>query len=320
MRISENQFRELLTRYVKGEATQEEEKLLGLFFESYQKEDIMDAASRLPAHAKEEMLRNIYDKIGLPAAAARNWGWRIAAAVSLILVVSFVFFRNDLLNVTEEAASVTMIDESSPLGQKASLVLPDGTKVTLNSGSSIRYPSRFSITNREVILTGEAYFEVVPDPAKPFIIQAGITSTQVLGTTFNICAVTGKNVEVTLVEGSVKVRSTAENSAVLQPSQQAVIDAATSLITLQHVDVRRFTSWKDNLIFLENTSLKEAAGVLEKWYDVRITLQNPRLEKCLITAKYQDESLENVLKSLEFLLKVEIRKNGKQITINGKGC
>jgi ferric-dicitrate binding protein FerR (iron transport regulator) len=131
----------------------------------------------------------------------------------------------------------------------------------------------------------------------------------------------GKNVEVTLVEGKVNVVSSSGESSLLRPNQQAVIAVNSAEVSTKDVNVLRFTSWKDNILFFEHTTLAQAIAEIESWYAVSIEIRNPALLKCVITAKYQDEPLGNVLSSFQFLLNLNIRKvDATHYTLDGQGC
>jgi len=324
MSIKPNQFKELLDRYLAGKASPEEARLLDDFFNSYEKEVLHDLTLQSDDRIKAEIRERILKRIPVREKARRQLVpktlWRMAASVALIAIAAYlVIWYAGVLK--EDQPAVVRIEQFAPRGQKLSLELPDGSKVILNSETYISYPEKFSDNNREVTLSGEAYFEVKPDILKPFVVLTDQTTTEVLGTTFNINVVKGSKTEITLIEGSVKVATETGERTVLKPHQQAVIDYASVTLRTQDIDVENFTSWKDNVIYFNKTRLAEAVPALEKWYNVEIEVVNPALNQCIITGKYQEEPLENVLHSFEFLLNANIeRQDERHITINGKGC
>lgn len=319
MNFTKQQFQQLLNRYIQGKASPEEEKLLDLFFESYQKENLAETVDQLDEKTQSELLQRI----------SRTIPWKkehrtLKFALKIAASIGFIFFVGYILTarlVDRPDSPARFVKESTKKGEKLSIQLPDGTHVVLNAESSITYPEAFVSKKREITLTGEAYFEVVHNLQRPFIIYAQNSQTEVVGTSFNINTVKYHKTEVTLVEGKIKVRGDSGNSSVLTPGQQASIDYATSSITTKAVEVAKFISWKDNTIYFEETTLKNAIVILENWYNVDIELLNDSQENCKITAKYRDEPLENVLKSLQFLLKIEYNMDdGGRIIINGTGC
>lgn len=129
-----------------------------------------------------------------------------------------------------------------PRGGEYALVLSDGTKVHLNSMSSLRFPVAFTAGKREVELQGEAYFEV-SKTGHPFIVNANGMQVEVLGTTFNISAYPDEEYQTTLVNGSVKVSAEKGESLILKPSQQATIASSSNSIQVRTVDISFYTSW-----------------------------------------------------------------------------
>jgi transmembrane sensor len=322
MSINEHQFQELLDRYLKGQASEKEEKLLNQFFESYQKDD-SENDFHLDPNLKDEILHHIQLRTRTlkpePEAKPSIPLWlKIAASVSVLLVASYFLIPRKNLSTEEVLQPVALVSEQTSRGVKSIIELPDGTRVHLNSQSSISYAPNFPGNVREVVLTGEAYFDVTHNPDKPFIVRTSGTATQVLGTSFNVKS-TNEKIEVTLVNGRVNV-TIGDQSSLLEPNQQAVISTSANTIAKKNVDVSKYIGWKDNILYLEGVKLKDAVTTLEQWYNVDINIASPAIKNCVITAKYQNESLENVLNSIEFLLNAKIESNQQKISISGNGC
>jgi ferric-dicitrate binding protein FerR (iron transport regulator) len=271
---------------------------------------------------REELLRNVHARVGVDSRTPRYrlaTLWLPLAAVIGLFVVVWFFVNEPRTSSGDLAPAEAMMQETTNAGQKLLTRLPDGTQVHLNSSTTISYPPAFGPT-REVLISGEAFFDVVHD-TRPFVVRAGTVATEVLGTTFNIRSRGDADPEVTLVKGSVNVIADGGNSLILKPSQQAVIRLATGEIVFRDVDVARYVSWKENVLSFEQTTLEDAIAEIEMWYAVLIDVENPALLPCVITAKYQNEPLGNVLSSLQFLLKLKITRNGEgHYIINGEGC
>lgn len=321
MNISEKEFRELLDRYLSGTATPAERELLDAFFDSYD-EPVLDddVKSAADPRLRDEILQRIHVRTGEARRANRPITmWMAVAAALALFVVAYLFVIRPRKPV-EPDQPISLNEQKTVAGQKGFLTLPDGTTVYLNSDSRIFYPAAFGETSRDVTMDGEAFFEVVRD-GKPFVVQSRGMKTEVLGTRFNVKSRAGKNVEVTLVEGKVNVVSSSGESSLLRPNQQAVIAVNSAEVSTKDVNVLRFTSWKDNILFFEHTTLAQAIAEIESWYAVSIEIRNPALLKCVITAKYQDEPLGNVLSSFQFLLNLNIRKvDATHYTLDGQGC
>jgi transmembrane sensor len=324
MSISEHQFRQLLDRYLQGKASPEEISILDQFFDSYTKEHPGDIAGDNSLHSKEEILSAIHQRLQMNSDArstvAFRW-WKVAATISVIAMAFIIFYNTTSESQKDVSAVEALTTEQTHRGEKSTIELPDGTMVHLNSNSQVTFSQQFKGETREVNLIGEAYFVVSHDVAKPFIVITKNTTTKVLGTTFNIRAHHNKDIEITLVDGKINVGSSNGGQATLAPGQQAVISVDTQLINTKNVDVNQYIGWKDNILFFNRVTLVDAAERLGEWYDVNIDIKSPAIRNCMITGTYKNESLDNVLKSIQFLLGAKTdRLNEKNIVITGKGC
>jgi transmembrane sensor len=321
MSMTEPQFRGLLERYLSGQASPEERKLLDQFFDSYR-----DQNPGLPGMSdpvKDEILRNIRQRTDLgieivPTRRSRTW-LAIAASVALLVVAGYLLFLTDTsTDKGQTTAVIKTLTRTTARGQKTTVELPDGTTVMLNANSKLSYPETFGDSIREVTLEGEGYFDVTHDVSHPFIVRSGNTSTRVLGTSFNVYAVASA-VTVTLVEGKVNL-STGEANQTLLPNEQAVVSAGSASITKQNVDVAKYIGWKNNTLIFDHITVSEAFALMENWYNVDIETGDPVLGKCLVTANYKNESLENVLTSFRFMLNIDFKVDGHRVRVDGKGC
>ncbi|RAJ73467.1 FecR protein [Chitinophaga dinghuensis] len=183
---------------------------------------------------------------------------------------------NGQLQYTNEGTGgkVSTNSTSTPKGRQFALILPDGTKVWLNSESIITYPTAFTGNKRSVKLRGEAYFEVAEDPHHPFIVQVnGQTSVEVLGTDFNIKAYSNDaRMEATLVNGAVRVIQ-GQDKAILKPGQQAQM-TVSGMTVLSDVDIEQVSAWKDGLFNFEGILLLDAMHQIERWYNVKVQYEN----------------------------------------------
>lgn len=315
----EKELRRLLDRYAEGSITKEEMDLLDKFFEENKRE----ALNGEPNPGRYELLgRRLKKGIDEQIAPPARWRpvlYRVAASLALIGIVAYLVIlqRNDQPVTQEVPAMLTRLTDR---GQKVTLRLPDGTVVKLNSRSRLAFPEKFTGRTREVSLQGEAYFEVVHNPASPFIVSTSNSSVQVLGTSFNVNEKSTRGTEVTLVTGKVEVSSGNATPVQLKPNQQAVIRSDKAVIDTSAVDVSRFIEWKDDVLRFDKMPMTEVVSKLEDWYGTEIVIRTKAIEGCRITARYDSESLENVLKSLEFMLKGKYTLRDGKATISGKGC
>jgi ferric-dicitrate binding protein FerR (iron transport regulator) len=166
---------------------------------------------------------------------------------------------------------------STPKGRQYQLTLPDGSKVWLNAASSIKYPTAFTGQERNVQISGEAYFEVAKNSSQPFrvTVDNGM-KVAVLGTSFNINAYQDDNNSyTTLIDGAVRVTAAQSgNSTILKPAQQAVQANGSALTLNSNVDVEKVMAWKNGVFNFENASLEHVMKEIERWYDIDVIYKN----------------------------------------------
>jgi ferric-dicitrate binding protein FerR (iron transport regulator) len=223
-------------------------------------------------------------------------------------------------------STVSWASANSARGQKSLITLADGTKVYLNSGSSITYPETFEDDRREIILSGEAFFEVTEDKKRPLTVRTGDLVTRVLGTSFNVEAFPEQDIKVTVLTGKVqvqagKVESSADiNRLVLEPNEQAIYNEHSQL-ERRAVNGGNAIAWKSNTLYFDDHTIEEVATALERWYNVKITFENDNIRLCRINGQYKDMELQNVLKSIQYMYQVNFQYlNQNTVQLYGKGC
>lgn len=219
----------------------------------------------------------------------------------------------------ETAATIGYNTLTVPRGGEYLLVLADGTRVWLNSESSLRYPVSFS-GKREVTLTGEAYFEVAKDSKHPFTVSIASNKVEVLGTKFNVSAYPESKIYTTLAEGKVRVCNR-ETSVTLVANQQAVM-CETGDIDIKSVDASLFTSWSKGMYEFRQTELGDIAAQLSRWYNIDICFNDEKLKhKRFAGAIFRNNELSFAIEVIEKVSNVKfIRENDKIYIVNsGKG-
>lgn len=182
--------------------------------------------------------------------------------------------NNNTAAVTPEFNTIT-----TPRGGQYQVVLEDGTRVWLNAASSIKFPQAFTGTTREVELSGEAYFEVAKNKAKPFIVQANGTKVQVFGTHFNINAYADNNsITTTLLEGSVRM-SSGSSAVMLLPGQQGDAVINGSAIKVSPADIQQTMAWKNGLFIFHDLNITEVMKQVGRWYDVDVEYSDDDVKK-----------------------------------------
>ncbi len=207
---------------------------------------------------------------------------------------------------------------TTPKGGQYQVRLPDGSNVWLNAASSLRYPLRFSKMERQVELTGEAYFEIAHHPSIPFKVKTATQEVEVLGTHFNVNAYADEaSVKTTLLEGSVKVTQTQTHvSKLLKPGQQAIV---TNAISVRHVDTEQFVAWKDNLFMFNEDKLEHIMVMVGRWYNVDVVFIDSELRKELYSGSISKfVHVSQVLKKLELLGDVHFTLTDRTIKVTRK--
>ncbi|HTI07612.1 MAG TPA: FecR domain-containing protein [Puia sp.] len=213
----------------------------------------------------------------------------------------------------DEKSEVLYNSVTTPRGGQYQVVLADGTKVWLNAASSLRYPTIFSGKEREVELTGEAYFEVKHNTARPFRVKTGGQVIEDIGTAFNIHAYDDEPVaKTTLLEGAVKV--TGKTTLVLKPGQQAQQHKGGALSLTEGVDVEEVIAWKNGQISFANADFTSLMREVSRWYDVDIHYSGAVPSLHVFGLLDRRVYLSSIL---EFLQKngVRIKQEGRVLTI-----
>jgi transmembrane sensor len=219
-------------------------------------------------------------------------------------------YENNTLTKSEEIQYNLL---TIPRGGYYTLTLIDGTKVWLNSESSLKYPTEFLGNERLVTLTGEAYFEVAHINNKPFKVIANNQTVEVLGTHFNINAYTNEEqIATTLLQGSVKV-STANNAKILKPGQQA--NVFNNNITLKTVNVDDVVAWVNNDFVFENEELGSIMRKVARWYDIDVVCPTKMQDMQFTGSISRTKNIKQVLRIMDLTGTVHFKFEGRRITV-----
>lgn len=235
----------------------------------------------------------------------------VAASLAVVAMATFMITRR-AYTVSPLDATVSLVAE---YGQTKSITLEDGTRVSLNAGSTLLYPKTFKGGSRIVYLTGEGNFSVAKDPSRPFIVKSAHMDVQALGTCFCVHSYAGENtVRTTLKEGRVKVDVPAagEESYFLEPGMQIVYSIAENNVTLARVDAAKVMSWEDGYLSFTNATFPYIVSVLERRFNVTISYDSKKILHNSINVRFRpEESLEDDLEVLTLLIP------GSRYTIDG---
>ena len=242
-------------------------------------------------------------------AGLRIWH-KIAAAAMLLLITTLT-----ALLVTGGKDSVRTFRCAAPAGSRTQVTLPDGSVVWLNSGSELTYTNRFANSNRQVALRGEAFFEVKKHGGKPFTVHTTGYDVTVSGTRFNVSAYDGDSLSTTtLMDGKVEL-SDGQRQLTLAPGQAATLDHATGRLSLVRADTQA-DAWRTGRLMCSDISMRDFAHVLERQYDVRVSIATPQCADMRISVMLQNnETIDEVLDALEQITSHKASRNGRNVTI-----
>lgn len=241
---------------------------------------------------------------------------RIAAAILVTALLSVAGY--DI--VSNWGASRQMVELSASNQAVRTYTLPDGTIVSLNSNTLLRYPKEFGENTREVTIEGEAFFDVSPNKEKPFIIHAGNAQIKVLGTSFNVSAYPNETMmEVIVKTGRVQVLNNPtiakqSDELILHPGDRGTLMYSSNALQKTINQDPNFLAWKTHDLIFRATSLGEVISNLEDVYKVTIRLEDPTLNGLLLTAHFNNYSLDFILEVIETTFMMETqRMNGQYI-------
>ena len=207
-----------------------------------------------------------------------------------------------------------------PYGGTYTVELCDGTKVYLNSGTTLEFPSRFDGKVRSVILKGEAYFDVARNVSKPFVVEVDEMKVKVLGTSFNVKSyVDEPGVYTTLVEGSVAILRDGQPEKKIKPGEQAYYNKGVGTLSIAEVDVKEFTSWKDGVFYFKDIALEEILRIVSRWYDLEVFYMNQGAKSVIYSGKLpMYSSVEDVLRKFEISGDERFELKGRTLTVFDK--
>lgn len=292
--------RKLLHKFFEGTASMEEGMEIKTWMESsgenehtfYKERKLFDALSIHNVLTDEQKLKLTVTR---PKRIRMEW-LKIASAIILTFAFSHLY-----QNYWESQKPIEMNTISVPAGQRANIILPDGTNVWLNARTTLQYPTEFNASQRTVILKGEAYFDVTRNEKKPFTVQTETYNIEVLGTQFDVEAYPGQeSFETTLMHGSVKVSSQTnpEQSLTISPNQKVYLEEGK--LRVAKVDDFNPYRWKEGLICFQNDSFQHIMKDFEKYYGLKIIINNQEVLKYDYTGKFrQADGVDYALRVLK---------------------
>lgn len=293
--------KETLYKFYEGTASLVEEEAVRVWMEAsdenkrlfFKERKLYDAMLLLGDETKQ---RKAIDKRKLSLSSLRTEFLKIAAVVAITLGGAYLYqqFRADNALMAMQTISV-------PAGQRVNVTLPDGTNVWLNARTTIKYPISFNSDKRQVVLDGEAYFDVAKNKKIPFVVHTDKCDVEVLGTKFNVDAYSDRGeFEATLMEGSVKVASIADPAQTLTLRPDSKVLLKDGQLTVVPVDDYNPYRWKEGLICFKNESFAAIMKDFEKYYGINIQVKNKDTLQYFYTGKFrQTDGIDYALRVLQ---------------------
>jgi ferric-dicitrate binding protein FerR (iron transport regulator) len=324
---------DIFERYIQNRANDEEVKRLINWIKSNQEislwleQQILDSASSIDADVRMRMLMNITkeiesaDQTNSPINSKNvrlifNKWMRIAAMFILPIFTAAIMYLYMSRNESSTSSPLVVAVER---GQKANITLPDGSRVWLNSQSKLTYTADFNISQRELLLDGEAYFEVAHNPEKPFIVKSKDMAVEALGTAFGVKAYSEDNMITSiLMRGKVRVTTPAGEN-ILLPNERILYDKAKHEVVKSEVaNATDFTGWIHNELRFENESLEEIGKNIHRVYNVEIIFASEKLKYIRYTGTINNNSLESVLNIISLTSPITFNIDSQKVTFYEK--
>ncbi|HLO61225.1 MAG TPA: FecR family protein [Bacteroidales bacterium] len=356
------ELKELLRKYKENSCTAEELARVKRYFadrkyESYIKrylqQDLenftLQQSSSVPDFSK--IFKSIESRIDdsqivLPSIKKRRSPVRQILRIAAILIPSLILggiASYYIFDRKPDSQVIAYNEIRTPLGAHSEVVLPDGSTVWLNAGSTLRYMNVFNHDNRDIILTGEGYFKVAKNPALPFNVKTGDLNIRAVGTEFNVKSYDDEGIiETTLVEGKIMISQNKKlrKSIYLEPNQKAVYVKNNKKLTIEDLRAVRETkpevlklkkgiiyiaekvdpvpivSWKDNRLILKGEELSNLLIKLERRYDVKFIFESESLKQFRFTGTLENETLTQVLDFIKLSAPIDYDLQGKTVIIS----
>ncbi len=240
--------------------------------------------------------------------------WAVAASLIVLLSVPTLmyYFTNSV-----ESSDDVLFTVTAPKGEKALVLLGDGSRVWLNGGSSLKYSNEFNQDKRHVMLNGEGFFEIAKNEAKPFTVGCNETEVKVLGTSFNVSNYQNDDfIQLTLVTGKLSfTHDVNQKATILAPSQQLTYQKDTRKLSVVNTETELYTLWKDNQLKFDNAPFIDVIKKMERWYDVDIELEEQMQNSEKYTMTVKTESLREILHMLRLTTAFDYKIDKEKVYI-----
>lgn len=321
MQKERKQLEELFQKYQQGLVTEEEKALIARWLIHL---DVIGQLSHEQLQARQELsqsdLKNHFAPKESPSAKITRFPVWIRSVAACLLIISTIagifYFNNKSHPPTTNLATFQQMTTGS--GEMKTITLTDGTRITLNNESRLKYPVTFNGATREVFLTGEAFFEVAHNPAKPFEVHTDELDVQVLGTSFNVKAYGGdKELSVSVATGKVGVLPVGakDKTYMLLPGEELAYSRSTGKFSQSKIDAVDISAWQKGKFIFSNETLENITRQLERYYKVTFLFNNKSVLAKQISLKVKNQSISTVMKAMSISGEFRYKIEGNKITV-----
>ena len=298
----DQQITALFRKYLSNSATADEMKELDEWiasnedFHDWLENQVDNSSAEMDAEKQADILAKIHEKIAVQSKqkfVLPGWAKTVAAVALIVLmaVSAAIYFRSNQPNMIQYA------EIGALRGQKASVTLPDGTKITLNSESTLKYSTNYNQSDRAVELVGEAYFEVAKNKKIPFVVKAGKLEIEAKGTAFNIKAYpTDNSISTTLTEGKIEVKTPLDVLNMIPNERMEYNNTDQTFRKLTLTDAVGSIGWLNDELSFENATLAEVVANFSRIYNIDIQFASESIKEQRFTGKINNNSLLSVLR------------------------
>ena len=298
----DQQITALFRKYLSNSATADEMKELDEWiasnedFHDWLENQVDNSSAEMDAEKQADILAKIHEKIAVQSKqkfVLPGWAKTVAAVALIVLmaVSAAIYFRSNQPNMIQYA------EIGALRGQKASVTLPDGTKITLNSESTLKYSTNYNQSDRAVELVGEAYFEVAKNKKIPFVVKAGKLEIEAKGTAFNIKAYpTDNSISTTLTEGKIEVKTPVDVLNMIPNERMEYNNTDQTFRKLTLTDAEGSIGWLNDELSFENATLAEVVANFSRIYNIDIQFASESIKEQRFTGKINNNSLLSVLR------------------------
>jgi ferric-dicitrate binding protein FerR (iron transport regulator) len=336
MKSGNSEIEELLPGYFSGDLSEQDRAMIDewrmeseeneiLYIESMKAWEAIPLLNEMEQFDSFESLKKVNKKISKQEGLKWRTFIQLAAAVLLIPLLAYSGYltaRIFSLN-KQQTENLVMQTISSRQGMVTQFDLADGTKVWLNSGSKLQFPTRFTGDTRDVELSGEAFFDVTKNDKQPFRVNAKDLIVEVLGTSFNVVSFEDEEQsEVVLVEGKVLLFSEAEKVkkvfGTMLPGQRAVYNEDLHEVEAEEVTVDKYIAWRDGNLIFRDDNMEDVVKRLSRWFNVEIVINDPEIKNYEYKASFRNETLTQVLNLLKLSAPIDYQLVGNDLLPNGE--